>query len=61
MRLSNTRRLIIRWKHRKVGHPKVHALRVNFDEIIEVNYRQRPQQRMHTLDDALPSKSDSNL
>ncbi len=29
--------LRIFWRHRRVGHPKVNALRVNFDRIIAAN------------------------
>jgi hypothetical protein len=29
--------LRIYWRHRRVGHPKVNALRVNFDRIIAAN------------------------
>ncbi len=35
--LTLTDRLLIRWHHRRVGHPDVHRLRVRFDEIITAN------------------------
>ena len=53
MRLSLSARLRILWRHRKIGRPSVHDLRVEFDEIIAANYDVFPMVPGSTLDDQL--------
>lgn len=53
MRLSLLHRLKIHWRHRKIGRPSVHELRVEFDQIIDANYKIHPLVPGTMVDDQL--------
>ncbi len=57
MRLSMFHKLKILWRHRKIGQPSVHELRVSFDQIIDANYSKWPLVPGTTLDDQLGGSS----